>query len=361
MSDFNKNEFDPKAAAEARKAEMEQITAKLEKGVKDVFNGGNFKEYLNFCAKLPRYSVNNQLLIMMQRPDATMCQSFSNWKDMNRFVKKGEKGIRILAPAPYKMEKEQEKLDVNGKAILDANGEPVTEKVEVTVNAFKPVSTFDISQTEGDPVPMVGVNELSGSVEDYEKLINAIMEVVPVPVSFENIESGAKGYFHLEENRIVIQEGMSEAQTVKTFIHEAAHQALHSREAYDKNDDKKDDKNQPKPIKKEEESKPVVLTKEEIEKRQKEEEAAERKRVSKLAKLYNEMKPEAAADIMTDLDDEIAVAVLQKMDESQAAKVLAALDPGQSARLTRSIYTGRRSSLASPGDQMTPSPQVAEE
>lgn len=124
----------------------------------------------------------------------------------------------------------------------------------------------------------------------------------------------------------------------------------------EKKDEKKDEKksDQPQPIKKEEESKPVVLTKEEIEKRQKEEEAAERKRVSKLAKLYNEMKPEAAADIMTDLDDEIAVAVLQKMDESQAAKVLAALDPGQSARLTRSIYTGRRSSMASPGDQMTP-------
>lgn len=131
----------------------------------------------------------------------------------------------------------------------------------------------------------------------------------------------------------------------------------------DKKDDKKDEKKdaQPKPIKKEEESKPVVLTKEEIEKRQKEEEAAERKRVSKLAKLYNEMKPEAAADIMTDLDDEIAVAVLQKMDESQAAKVLAALDPGQSARLTRSIYTGRRSSMASPGDRMAPASQVAEE
>jgi flagellar motility protein MotE (MotC chaperone) len=123
----------------------------------------------------------------------------------------------------------------------------------------------------------------------------------------------------------------------------------------EKKDEKKDD--QPKPIKKEEESKPVVLTQEEIEKRQKAEEAAERKRVSKLAKLYNEMKPEAAADIMTDLDDEIAVAVLQKMDESQAAKVLASLDPGHSARLTRSIYTGRRSSMASPGDQIVPVPQ----
>lgn len=127
----------------------------------------------------------------------------------------------------------------------------------------------------------------------------------------------------------------------------------------DKKDEKKDD--QPKPIQKEEESKPVVLTQEEIEKRQKEAEAAERKRVSKLAKLYNEMKPEAAADIMTDLDDEIAVAVLQKMDESQAAKVLASLDPGHSARLTRSIYTGRRSSMASPGDQMVPISQAEEE
>ncbi len=239
MSEYNKNEFDPKAALEARKAEMEEITKKLEKGVKDVFNGENFKEYLKFCAKLPRYSVNNQLLIMLQKPDATMCQSFANWKDMNRFVKKGEKGIRILAPAPYKTEREQEKKDADGNVIRNANGEPVTEKVEVTVNAFKPVSTFDISQTEGDPVPMLGVNELSGSVEDYDKLLNAIKETVPVPVSFENIESGAKGFYHLEENRIVIQEGMSEAQTVKTFIHEAAHQALHSREAYDKYADKK--------------------------------------------------------------------------------------------------------------------------
>lgn len=124
-------------------------------------------------------------------------------------------------------------------------------------------------------------------------------------------------------------------------------------------EDKKDDS--PKPITKEEESKPIVLSKEEIEKQQKEAEAAERKRVSKLAKLYNEMKPEAAADIMTDLDDEIAVAVLQKMDESQAAKVLASLDPGHSARLTRSIYTGRRSSMASPGDQMASVPMDEEE
>ena len=103
MADFDKSKFDPKAAAEARKAEMEEITTKLEKGVKDIFTTDGYKDYLNFCAKLPRYSVNNQILIMLQRPDATMCQSFTGWKDMNRFVRKGEKGIRILAPAPYKM------------------------------------------------------------------------------------------------------------------------------------------------------------------------------------------------------------------------------------------------------------------
>lgn len=228
---YDTSTFDPKAAAEARKAEMEEITTKLEKGVKDIFATDGYKDYLNFCAKLPRYSVNNQILIMLQKPDATMCQSFTNWKEMNRFVRKGEKGIRILAPAPYKMQKEQDKTDASGKPVLDKDGEPVKETVEVTINAFKPVSTFDISQTEGDPVPTVGVAELTGSVEGYEALLQAIKEVVPVPISFEQIDSDAKGFYHLEENCIVIQEGMSEAQTVKTLLHEASHQALHSREA----------------------------------------------------------------------------------------------------------------------------------
>lgn len=236
---YDKNNFDPKAAAEARKKEMEEITVKLEKGVKDIFTTDSYKDYLNFCAKLPRYSVNNQILIMMQRPDATMCQSFSGWKEMNRHVLKGEKGIRILAPAPYKMEREQDKLDGSGKTILDKDGEPVKEKVEVTINAFKPVSTFDVSQTDGDPIPTIGVAELTQSVDGYKNLLDAIKEVVPVPITFENIESGAKGYFHLEDNRIAVQEGMSEAQTVKTILHEAAHQALHSREAQDSSSEKK--------------------------------------------------------------------------------------------------------------------------
>ena len=239
MADFDKSKFDPKAAAEARKQEMDQMAQKLEAGVKDVFQGENYKAYLDFCAKMPRYSINNQILIMMQKPDATMCQSFTGWKEMGRFVKKGEKGIRVMAPAPYKMEREQDKMGADGKPVLDKDGEPVKEVVEVKVNAFKPVSTFDISQTEGEPVPRLGVDELTGSVEGYATLMEAIKQASPVPISFENIESGAKGYFQVEENRIAIQEGMSEAQTVKTALHEASHASLHNKEAMNADSDKK--------------------------------------------------------------------------------------------------------------------------
>ena len=239
MADFDKSKFDPKAAAEARKQEMDQMAQKLEAGVKDVFQGVNYKAYLDFCAKMPRYSINNQILIMMQKPDATMCQSFTGWKEMGRFVKKGEKGIRVMAPAPYKMEREQDKMGADGKPVLDKDGEPVKEVVEVKVNAFKPVSTFDISQTEGEPVPRLGVDELTGSVEGYATLMEAIKQASPVPISFENIESGAKGYFQVEEKRIAIQEGMSEAQTVKTALHEASHASLHNKEAMNADSDKK--------------------------------------------------------------------------------------------------------------------------
>ena len=223
--------FDPKTAAEERKQEMKEITDRLEKGVSEIFQSEKYQKFLDTMAKFPHYSINNNILIMMQKPDATLCQSYTGWKQMGRYVKKGEKGIRILAPAPYKLERLQNKLDDKGKEILDKDGEPVRETVEINVTAFKPVSTFDLSQTEGEPLPTFGVSELTGSVEGYARLFEAIREASPVPIGFEDIQGEAKGYFHTAENRIAIQEGMSEVQNVKTVIHELAHAKLHNLEA----------------------------------------------------------------------------------------------------------------------------------
>lgn len=213
-----------------RADELHQITDKLEKGVKDVFQSDKYKQFLNVMAKFPRYSVNNTMLIMMQRPDAQLCQSFTGWKQMGRYVKKGEKGISILAPAPYKIEREQTKLDDKGRTVFDADGEPVKEKVEVTIRAFKVVKTFDLAQTDGKELPMIGPNELVGSIDGYPKLLQALQEISPVPVSFELIDGGAKGYYSLENKSIVIQDGMSEVQTIKTLLHEMAHQKLHDKD-----------------------------------------------------------------------------------------------------------------------------------
>ena len=213
-----------------RADELHQITDKLEKGVKDVFQSDKYKQFLNVMAKFPRYSVNNTMLIMMQRPDAQLCQSFTGWKQMGRYVKKGEKAISILAPAPYKIEREQTKLDDKGRPVFDADGEPVKEKVEVTIRAFKVVKTFDLAQTDGKELPTFGPNELVGSIDGYPKLLQALQEISPVPVSFELIDGGVKGYYNLENKSIVIQDGMSEVQTIKTLLHEMAHQKLHDKD-----------------------------------------------------------------------------------------------------------------------------------
>ena len=213
---------------EKQAEQLKEITDKLEQGVSDVFSSDNYKQFLDTMAKFPRYSVNNNILIMMQKPDAQMCQSFTGWKEMGRFVKKGEKGIKILAPAPYTIQREQTKLDDRGNPMLDKDGEPIMESVEIKVNAFKVVSTFDVSQTEGKELPTLGVDELIGGVDGYGIFMEALKEVCPVPMTFENIEGGAKGFYSQTEKRIAIQEGMSEAQTVKTAIHEMAHQKLHA-------------------------------------------------------------------------------------------------------------------------------------
>ena len=232
-----KGKYDPKQAAENRKNEMKEITDKLEKGVADIFSSEKYQIFLNTMAKFPQYSYNNNLLIMLQKPDATLCQSYTGWKKMGRFVKRGERGIRILAPTPFKIDREQNKLDEKGQTILDKDGEPVKETVQIDMTGFKPVSTFDLSQTEGEPLPTLGVEELTGSVEGYAKLFGAIKAASPVPVAFEEIKGGAKGYFQTSENRIAIKEGMSEVQNVKTLIHEMAHAKLHNMTAQKARDD----------------------------------------------------------------------------------------------------------------------------
>ena len=220
------------ADVKTEKQKVQEITEKLEQGIKALFESEKYKTYLNTMSKFHNYSFNNTVLIAMQNPDATLVAGFKAWKrNFQRHVKKGEKGIRILAPAPYKMKEEQEKLDPETKEImLDTEGKPIMEEVEITIPAFRAVSVFDVAQTEGKELPELDVKELSDSVEDYENFMQALTEVSPVPIEFEEIEGGAKGYFSQSTHRIAIQEDMSQSQTLKTAIHEVAHAKLHDRE-----------------------------------------------------------------------------------------------------------------------------------
>ena len=207
---------------------MKEITAKLENGVKEVFESEKYKNYLNTLSKFHNYSVNNSLLIAMQMPKATQVAGFNAWqRDFKRVVKKGEKGMKIIAPAPFKAKREVDKLDAKGKPVIGADGRPVKEEKEITVPAFTVATVFDVSQTEGEPLPQLGVNELAGSVDKYKEFYPAIEKISPVSVNFEKIPTGAKGYFQIEEKRIAINEGMSELQNLKTLIHEIAHARIH--------------------------------------------------------------------------------------------------------------------------------------
>lgn len=210
--------------------QVREITDKLEQGIKELFESVRFKEYLTTMSKFYNYSFNNTLLIAMQKPNATLIAGYTSWqRNFDRHVMKGEKGIKILAPAPYKAQEEREKIDPSTqKPLLDADGKPVTETVEVLRPAFKVVSVFDVSQTDGKELPDIIVDELTGSVENYAAFFEALKQESPVPISFEDIPGGAKGYFSHVENRIAIQEGMSEIQTIKTAIHEIAHATLHA-------------------------------------------------------------------------------------------------------------------------------------
>lgn len=220
--------------------DMNSILKSLETGVENIFTGDKYAQYLQTMSKFHRYSFNNTLLIAMQRPDATLVTGYRNWQSMGRQVKKGEKGITILAPAPIKRKREQEILDQNHKPLLDADGKPRTEEVEVVIPRFKPTTVFDISQTDGEPIETLAPEELTEAVADYDLFMEAITAVSPVPIRFDEIAGEAKGYYHSGDKEIVIQKGMSESQTIKTAIHETGHARLHDKDIMEKQGIEKD-------------------------------------------------------------------------------------------------------------------------
>ena len=215
--------------AEKPAEKLKEITDRLEQGITELFDSERYKEYLRVMSKFHNYSFNNTLLIAMQKPDASLIAGFTAWKNQfQRNVKKGEKGIKIIAPSPFKIKQETEKIDPQTqKPVIGRDGKPVTEEKEITIPAYKVVSVFDVSQTEGKELPDIAVDALTGDVEQYSDFFAALEKISPVPIGFEKIEGGAHGYYHLEDKRIALDEGMSELQTLKTAIHEIAHAKLH--------------------------------------------------------------------------------------------------------------------------------------
>ena len=210
--------------------DMDSIMQSLESGVEELFTSNRYQEFLKTMAKFHNYSFNNTMLIAMQRPDATLVTSYKNWQSMGRQVMKGEKGITIIAPAPYKKMKEKEVLDENQRPIMGTDGKPKTEKVEVTVPHFKAVTVFDIAQTSGEPIQTLAPELLTAAVQDFDSFMQAIQKISPVPIRFDEIDGNANGYYHNADKEIVIKKGLSESQTLKTAIHETAHAKLHDKE-----------------------------------------------------------------------------------------------------------------------------------
>lgn len=216
--------------------QLQEITKKLEEGVKDMLTSENYTEYLKVMSQFHDYSFNNTMLIAMQKPEATLVAGYQAWqKKFERHVKKGEKGIQIIAPAPIREKEEVEKIDpVTNEPVLKENGQPETEIITHVIPRFRVATVFDMSQTDGKPLPEFAVEDLTASVENYEAFMKAITDVSPVPIRFDEIEGEAHGYYHLVDKEIVIQEGMSEGQTMKTAIHEVSHAKLHDREIMEK-------------------------------------------------------------------------------------------------------------------------------
>ena len=219
------------AEAQTNKERLKEITDSIETGIRELFQSDKYKQYLTTMSRFHRYSVNNQMLIYLQKPDATLCASFTSWKNkFERSVMKGEKGIKIIAPTPYKKMIEQEKLDPDTKKpILDADGKVITEEKVIQIPMYKVVTTFDYSQTDGKPLPELAEN-LTGNVQNYDVFMEALRRSAPVPIAFEAMSANMDGYFSTTDQRIAIREGMSEVQTVSAAIHEMAHSKLHNKE-----------------------------------------------------------------------------------------------------------------------------------
>ena len=213
---------------------LQEITAGIEQGIKELFESEKYMRYLSVMSKFHRYSVNNTMLIYMQRPDATLVAGFQKWKNQfERHVKKGEHGITIIAPTPYKKKIEEMKRDPDTHApILDANGKAVMEEKEIEIPMFRPVKVFDVSQTDGKPLPELA-SSLSGTVPHYEAFLEALRRSAPVPIEFEPMDENKDGYFSSDQQRIAIREGMSEVQTISAAVHEVAHSKLHDPKKYE--------------------------------------------------------------------------------------------------------------------------------
>ena len=205
-----------------------ELTERLENGVKELYASDNYAQYITAMAKFHHYSFGNALLILFQCPHATNVAGYGTWELLGRQVKKGEKGIMILAPCNFRASLEREKIDpLTGQALLGPDGKPLTEKVKISPNRFKIAHVFDLSQTEGRELPQIGVSELTGDVADYTGIYNRLTALSPLPVVQEDFQRSAKGYTSFTENRIVVKPGMSQVQTIKTLVHEIAHAKLH--------------------------------------------------------------------------------------------------------------------------------------
>lgn len=228
--------------ADKRADQLKEITERLEQGVKDIFTSEMYTKYLLTMSKFHNYSFNNTLLIAMQRPDATLVAGYNAWKNkFNRYVKKGEKGIQIIAPAPVKEREEREKIDKDtGLTVLNESGEPEIEVVERVIPRFRVTTVFDYAQTDGKPLPTLEVNELTARVKDYTLLKEAIEQVSPVPIRFGEIEGNAKGYYSHVDKEICVRADMGESQTIKTMIHEVAHAMLHDSDQMKQRGEEKD-------------------------------------------------------------------------------------------------------------------------